>query len=72
MPRPAECICLMGPGHEYPNQEYYMLDHRCAVHGEKTLPKVWGRHKDLQLKVDRAIYDILHRQQEEANAQAKK
>lgn len=70
--RDPDCICLMGPGHEYPNQEYYVIDHRCAVHGEKKLPQVWGRHKDLALKIDRQIYDILYRQQGEANAKDKK
>jgi hypothetical protein len=28
-----------------------ILDHRCAHHGEKAQPSLWGRHKTLELQV---------------------
>lgn len=28
-----------------------LLDHRCPEHGEKAQPRVWGRHKELELEV---------------------
>lgn len=59
MAKPEKCICPMGPGHDYPNQTLYVIDHRCLLHGEKKLPAVWGRHKDLQLQIKREVYEIL-------------
>jgi hypothetical protein len=49
----------MGPGHTFPNRENYLLDHRCPQHGEKAQPAVWGRHKDLELIVTIAQYEVL-------------
>lgn len=59
MPRDLNCICPMPPGHEYPNQSEYAIDHRCPLHGEATLPRVWGRHKELQLRLNVQVYKIL-------------
>lgn len=36
-----------------------LLDHRCAKHGEKAQPTLWGRHKELQLSVTWAQWESL-------------
>jgi len=54
------CICKMSPdGHNAPNQEQFLLEHRCPKHGEKAQPNVWGRHKELELYIDVRTYRIL-------------
>lgn len=58
-----ECICKMGPGHNYPNQENYVIDHRCPLHGEHAQPQVWGRHKELELVIKVPVYNILKREE---------
>jgi hypothetical protein len=52
----------MPPGHGYANQENYLLDHRCPVHGEKAEPAVWGRHKEMELLVPVRTWRILRKQ----------
>jgi hypothetical protein len=64
----GDCICKMGPGHTYPNQLEYVIDHRCPKHGEKAQPAVWGRHKELELVVTVDQYNALADTDEEVVA----
>ena len=59
--RALTCICRMPPGHGYPNQENYLLDHRCPLHGEKAEPAVWGRHTEMELLVAARTWRILRK-----------
>ena len=36
-----------------------VLDHRCPKHGEAAQPKLWGRHKTLELVVTPAVWESL-------------
>lgn len=74
-PGTGACICMRSPeGAEaeckrmtttweteskgrYPIVAY--LDHRCALHGEKAQPALWGRNKDKELAVSYAQWASL-------------
>lgn len=59
------CICAMPPGNSVHNRARglgpfnMLLDHRCALHGEKAQPQLWGRHKDLELLITPDQWDAL-------------
>jgi len=67
VPGTGECICDVPPKRllSHPDPEWakknqnLSLDHRCAIHGEKAQPAVWGRHKELQLSVPWNVWESL-------------
>jgi hypothetical protein len=72
----AKCICTVSPETFRLNCERMyltpeasnmnlLLDHRCPHHGEKAQPKLWGRHKELELAVPWADWASLGIEPEE-------
>ena len=70
---PGPCFCPASPAarqthmermREWPDQRFnesweLILDHRCPEHGERAQPRVWGRHRELVLRVNFRVWESL-------------
>lgn len=68
IPGTGACICQHGPENFYrmwghakiePREGNMIFDHRCAKHGEKAQPALWGRHREKELSVSREQWESL-------------
>jgi hypothetical protein len=67
-PEQAKQMHEANPSDRFPVR--MLLDHRCPIHGEKAQPNVWGRHKDMILKVSLGEWEVLSTKKEDTNEEA--